>query len=308
MEIYLKKSVWERWEAVVKEYMWKGMYMQTELRAKFLTSRCAEKGNVRDFLQGLWLKKEELAQVGVTISDKDYLSTIISSLQDALSNFASAQIAWMTQQMSQLMDANTLMLMLLQEVERQNLWVQRRKQSFGKGKEDGKEEVLVVSTEHSGGKKGRDTSKVECWNCGEMGHFRNKCPKPKKSKANLTAPTTENQKTMTVVTSKTANTVKTTSDEEGAWVGEEMATADWFREAIEADYAGMPKLVEVSDDEEEESVAKVDDKERFEEMNKKEGDCKVEGDKSVNKEGVNLSWSVLGHVLSEEQSKDGDMT
>jgi len=127
MEIHSKKMVQERWEVVVKEYTKKGVYMQTELRVKFLTSRCPERGNAKDFLRGLWLKKEELAQVGVTISDKDYLLTIILSLPDVLSNFASAQIAWTMQQMSQLMDANTLMSMLLQEVERQDLRAQRCK-------------------------------------------------------------------------------------------------------------------------------------------------------------------------------------
>ena len=101
----------------MKEYMQKGVYMQTELRAKFLTSRCPDKGNAKDFLRGLRLKKEELAQVGVTISNKDYLSTIISSLPDMLSNFASSQIAWTAQQNSKLMDANVLMSMLLQEVD-----------------------------------------------------------------------------------------------------------------------------------------------------------------------------------------------
>ena len=48
-----------------------------------MMSRCPEKGNAKDFLRGLRLKKEELVQVGVTISDEDYLSTIISSLQSA---------------------------------------------------------------------------------------------------------------------------------------------------------------------------------------------------------------------------------
>ena len=127
MEIHSKKMVQERWEVVVKEYTKKGVYMQTELRVKFLTSRCPERGNAKDFLRGLWLKKEELAQVGVTISDKDYLLTIILSLLDVLSNFASAQIAWTMQQMSQLIDANMLMSMLLQEVERQDLRAQRCK-------------------------------------------------------------------------------------------------------------------------------------------------------------------------------------
>ena len=45
----------------MKEYMVKGAYAQTEMRAKFLTMRCLEKGNMRDFLRGLRLKKEELA-------------------------------------------------------------------------------------------------------------------------------------------------------------------------------------------------------------------------------------------------------
>ena len=105
----------------MKEYTQKGVYMQTELRAKFLMLRCPDKGDVKDFLRGLMLKKEELAQVGVMISDKDYLSTIISSLPDTLSNFASSQIAWTVQQNSKPMDANVLMLMLLQEADRQYL-------------------------------------------------------------------------------------------------------------------------------------------------------------------------------------------
>src|ERR1700761_1115632 len=56
MEIHSKKSVKERWEAVVKEYMKKGAFAQTEMRAKFLTSRCLEKGSAKEFLRGLRLK------------------------------------------------------------------------------------------------------------------------------------------------------------------------------------------------------------------------------------------------------------
>ena len=74
MEINSKKTVCEHWEAVVKEYTVKGVHAQTEIRAKFLMLRCPEKGNTKEFLRGLRLKKEELAQVGVKISDKEYLS------------------------------------------------------------------------------------------------------------------------------------------------------------------------------------------------------------------------------------------
>ena len=87
------------------------------------------------------MKKEELTQVGVKISNEEYLLTIISSLLDTLANFVSMQMAWTLQLTSKSMDAGTPMTMLLQEVERQNLSSQRCKL----GKEDDKGEALAVS-------------------------------------------------------------------------------------------------------------------------------------------------------------------
>ena len=59
----------------------------------FLETRCQDKGNVRQFLDNLCVKREELATMGVEIDEKDYQSTIISSLPIHLSNFASNQLA-----------------------------------------------------------------------------------------------------------------------------------------------------------------------------------------------------------------------
>ena len=232
MEIHTKKSVKERWEAVVKEYTVKGAYAQTEMRAKFLTSRCPERGNAKDFLRGLRLKKEELAQVGVKISDEDYSSTIISSLPDALSNFASMQMSWTLQQTQQPMDASTLMTMLLQEAERQDLRNQKRKQTAGKAKDDEKNEALAVSTERPRGK--RDMSKINCWNCGESGHFSSKCNKPRKSKDSESSVKPDPKKEGT-----SAAAVDSSSDDEGAWAAEEVvgqnAVVDWFQEVVDSE-------------------------------------------------------------------------
>src|SRR5271168_2704740 len=232
MEIHTKKSVKERWEAVVKEYTVKGAYAQTEMRAKFLTSRCPERGNAKEFLRGLRLKKEELAQVGVKISDEDYSSTIISSLPDALSNFASMQMSWTLQQTQQPMDASTLMTMLLQEAERQDLRNQKRKQTAGKAKDDEKNEALAVSTERPRGK--RDMSKINCWNCGESGHFSSKCNKPRKSKDSESSVKPDPKKEGT-----SAAAVDSSSDDEGAWAAEEVvgqnAVVDWFQEVVDSE-------------------------------------------------------------------------
>ena len=80
MRIHSKPSVKDRWDAIIKEYTDKGAYAKTDLRTKFLESRCPDKGNVWEFLEGLHVKREELAQVGVDINNKDYLSTIVGSL------------------------------------------------------------------------------------------------------------------------------------------------------------------------------------------------------------------------------------
>ena len=246
MKIHSKKTVMEQWEAVVKEYTQKGVYMKMELKAKFLMLRCLDKGNVKDFLRGLRLK-EELVQVGVMISNKD-LSTIISSLPDLLSNFTSLQIAWMMQQSLNLIDTNALMSMLLQEVARQNLRSLRHKVGSIKRKEDEKSEVLVV--DQSLGKREQDLSFIDCWNCGEKGHFRSKCPKPRKFKTESKKLAEANSNPKADSVPRTTSAVKEISNEEGAWVvyeimDEVISNKDWFEEAV-SNNDEMPQLIKLS--------------------------------------------------------------
>ena len=92
-----------------------------------------------------------------------------------------------------------------------------------------------------------------------MGHFRSRCPKPKKFTTELkkTAETSSNPKKDSG--SRTASAVEElSSDEEGAWVtyeimDEEVSDEDWFEEAIRED-EGMPKLIELSESEEEDDI------------------------------------------------------
>ena len=81
------------WKEIIREYTEKGTYAQTDLRTKFLESKCPDKGDVRVWLDSLRVQKEELVQVGVAIDEKDFRSTIISSLPTYLSGFASSQLA-----------------------------------------------------------------------------------------------------------------------------------------------------------------------------------------------------------------------
>ena len=208
--IHSKTSVKGRWEEVVKEYSAKSEYAKTGLRAKFLGMRCTDKGGVREFLEGLRLKKEELSQAGVEIDEKDYFSVIISSLPPAMSNFASSQLAAARFTGTKTVTSSELIPILIEEADRQKAQYVLRKGS-GKGKE-GDNEALAVG-ESSKGKKGKGKKNVECWNCGEIGHFSNKCQKPKVDKKSKP-------------TASTANAA--VSDEEGEWAAEEVAEDDWF--------------------------------------------------------------------------------
>ena len=169
--IHSKTTVKERWDEVVKEYTAKSEYAKTGLRAKFLGMKCTDKGGVREFLEGLRLKKEELSQAGVAIEEADYLSVILSSLPPAMSNFASSQLAAARFSATKTITSSDLISMLIEEADRQKAQYAQRKGS-GKGKEDDSEALAVAET--SKGKKGKSKKNVECWGCGKTGHFKNK--------------------------------------------------------------------------------------------------------------------------------------
>ena len=209
--IHSKTTVKERWDEVVKEYTLKSEYAKTGLRAKFLGMRCTDKGAVREFLEGLRLKKEELSQAGVSIDEKDYFSVIISSLPVAMSNFASSQLAAARFSGTKTITSNDLISILLEEADRQKAQYAQRKGS-GKGKEEDEALAVGESSKGKGKGKGKGKKDVECWGCGKKGHFRNKCPDAKEDKKPKQG---------------AANTA-VSDDEEGAWAAEEVAEVDWF--------------------------------------------------------------------------------
>lgn len=172
--IHSHKLVKDRWAAIVAEYSAKGVFAQTELRSQFLRSKCPEKGNIREFLDQLRVEREKLATVGVDIEEKDYRSTIISCLPPALANFASSLIAAArVNDPTKEVKPDVLISIISEEYERHATHRSNR----GKGsKTDGQDEALAVMS-------GRDKRKPrgECWNCGEKGHYKNKCTKPPKA-------------------------------------------------------------------------------------------------------------------------------
>jgi hypothetical protein len=154
-----------------------------ELQTKFLESKYSSKTTVCEFLDGLRVEREKLASVGVDIDEKDYRSTIISSLPYALANFASSQLASARLYApTKTIHPDSLISLIAEESDRQK--TQQSRWQGSRSKDDDKDKAMYVSPGSSKGKDGKGKRKTRgvCWNCNEEGHYSNKCPKPKREK------------------------------------------------------------------------------------------------------------------------------
>ena len=226
------KTAAAMWAEIVHEYTEKGTMTQTDLRTRFLESKCSEKSDVRAFLDSLRVKREELAQAGVQIDEKDYRSTIIKSLPFHLSNFASSQLtAACLFSPTKTIDPDLLISVISEEYDRNQRGreTSRLARTFN-GKNKDHDEALAITPSHPA-RRGNQNSKPskkgpDCWNCGESGHIRRDCKKPKKR--------TSTDKP------ESANQVVDDSDDEAFGISD-----------TESDTDSMPELVTVCDSEEE---------------------------------------------------------
>ncbi|THH14813.1 hypothetical protein EW146_g5572 [Bondarzewia mesenterica] len=173
-------EVTDQWAAIISEYTLKGAYAQTEMRRTFMEMRCDANGDVQNFLDDLRTKREELAACGVEIDTKDYRSTIIASIPDKLSDFASSLIAsaQLFNPITEL-DPDVIIRQISDEYECRKAKKPSASRSSGSksAKKDNDEAMMVSPGKRKSGWKPRGA----CWNCGEKGHLRDKCPHPLKS-------------------------------------------------------------------------------------------------------------------------------
>ena len=237
LRVQKKATVADMWKEISKEYTEKGAYAQTDLCTQFLESKLAKGADIRQFLDGLQTKKEELAAVGVSIDDTDFRSTIIKSLPNPLTNFASSQLtAARLFTTAKTLEPDVLISVIAEEADRQKAKYPMR----GDVKDRDRDEAMAVV--HRGPSRGRGRggqgrcgngrrNPPKCWECGSMDHlaaFHKKTGSEKK-------PTSAN----------TANAAEADSDSEDGVFG-----------VLEdsSDDESVPGLLsaELSDDEEEE--------------------------------------------------------
>jgi hypothetical protein len=190
-KIVTKSAVHEMWTAIKTEFETKSALVQADLRAKFSSIRCPEKGDVRAHLDDIRTANAQLASVGVKIEDSEYSSTIMKSLPRSYANHLSSLSA-AARMMGKTLDPNSIMMYVLEEYERQRILEQPKP-------EKAKETAFATQPGPSGGgwktvkggKGGKPNVEPkanskpfggECFNCHGIGHRARDCPSPKQDK------------------------------------------------------------------------------------------------------------------------------
>src|SRR5882757_27707 len=263
------------WTEIVREYTEKGAYAHTDLRTKFLESKCPGNGDIRQFLDDLRAKRDELSAVGVQIEEKDYRSTIIQSLPSHLASFASGQLA--TARLyspTQTIDPDILISLIIEESERRNRKDGRPGAGRGAAKGTDGDEALSVAPGggrgngrggRRGGSSGRGRQRPPCWNCGSREHFKADCKEPDKSAS----------KDSTAVVVKGAAHAATDfdSEDDGVFAVDVLYDPD----------SDLPDLLSLSSDSDagERETFDVSDTDWFSEVGYDDGDLLWDGDDAV---------------------------
>ncbi len=170
------------WDKVKTEFSMKSQYTEMDLLTAFSKMRCPRRGDVCTFLGQMHVKCEELAAVGVTMTEKEYHSAIIKAIPDEMSKFASGLLtATRVLSPTTSIDPDILINHISEEADHLVARCKCDGGSSGKGKQSQSQDEAMAATHWDGGKKRR---KGKCHNCGKLGHWACECWSPKKEQSN----------------------------------------------------------------------------------------------------------------------------
>ena len=239
------------------------------------------------------MKYETLLNVGVEVTQNEYRSLVLNFIPEYLAaHLANVSAAMKAQNIvsptspnttnkSPSLDAEILMQFAIDEWDRRA--PARKAKEKQKESQSGGTALATVSSEKPGAKTGggdkrkRFGKRGECWNCGDKGHKRDTCPKPKqesnsssegKSQQNSNSSkgkgNSSGSKNATGSPSKdtSANAAIDEDDVDGAWaiIGSSFEnTRDLYEFLTDMDEEGMPDLKTVtrSDNEKNSGVVKL---------------------------------------------------
>jgi hypothetical protein len=164
------KGAWDILKSTYKDHT--AVLVVDHIKA-FWDSKCKEGGNIQAHFHQLTHLHNQLASLGQTITDQDYLDTMIvtipCSYRSSISMLSSASFLTKTK-----ITADSFKAFLLDEYEH-HLLMEKENTKAGKSGKDVKDPNDEAFTTDSNKKKDKDKCKVECHNCHKKGHMKADC-------------------------------------------------------------------------------------------------------------------------------------
>ena len=236
----LAKGVWDTLVAIFQERL---LMVAIDLQQKMQSVKCGDSEDVRTHFEKLANTREQLASMGVSLSDTEYANTLIGSLPTVYDPTISS-ITAASKLTKKPIDPEDIIALVTDEYDRRDL------KSCTKSKKDDKDATFYAGGGSKGGKgsgKQGGRKDITCHNCLKRGHVKADCwakgggkdgqgPKGKKG---------EGSSTSTTATASAAAAV----EGEGVWivVDEDVIMEDWT-----SDYSDETNWLLLSDSCEEE--------------------------------------------------------
>ena len=152
------------WDALKGLYEGRTQLIVVDLRRQIQSLKCGEDDNVRTHFETLANLREQLAVMGTTIPDEEYLSILLSSIPECYdSNILSMATHAVLSRTA--ISATDVVKLITDAYDRRTLQ---------KGKKQAQEEALTANA----GKGKKSKKDLECFNCKKRGHIKADCWAP----------------------------------------------------------------------------------------------------------------------------------
>ena len=167
--LYLKikgrTTVKEAWDVLKANFEKRSRIITIKLWKQLQDTQCGKDGNIWIHFDTIWTMQEELASLGMSLSEQDFSAIILGSLPKSYDQFISAVTATASV-LKQELNPKDLMQTIIDEYNRQSTrsWI----------KEKNTNAAFFAGGNNWGGKKKSDKD-LECFNCHKKGHKKANC-------------------------------------------------------------------------------------------------------------------------------------